>query len=55
MQQAGFFELRERQEKRLVRETLREAGAVEQLFAQFDGMLNAHGLKASGGQIIRSK
>lgn len=36
----------------LFRETLREAGAVEQLFAQFDGMLNAHGLKASGGQII---
>ena len=36
----------------LFRETPRQAGAVEQLFARFDGMLNAHGLKASGGQII---
>ena len=36
----------------LFRETLRQAGAVEQLFAQFDAMLNAHGLEASGGQII---
>ena len=36
----------------LFRETLREAGAVERLFSQFDAMLNAHGFAASGGQII---
>jgi IS5 family transposase len=36
----------------LFRETLREAGAVEKLFAHFDAMLDAHGLEASGGQII---
>ncbi|MGH8783455.1 IS5 family transposase [Paraburkholderia sp.] len=36
----------------LFRETLRKAGAVEKLFNQFDGMLNAHGFKASGGQMI---
>jgi IS5 family transposase len=36
----------------LFRETLRKAGAVEKLFTRFDGMLNAHGFKASGGQMI---
>jgi transposase, IS5 family len=36
----------------LFRETLREAGAVEKLFDTFDSMLAAHGLGASGGQII---
>jgi len=36
----------------LFRETLRKAEAVEKLFAQFDGMLNASGFAASGGQII---
>lgn len=36
----------------LFRETLREAEAVEKLFAQFDAMLDAHGFEASGGQII---
>src|SRR5271166_3321642 len=36
----------------LFRETLRQAGAVEKLFDVFDAMLNAHGFKASGGQII---
>jgi IS5 family transposase len=36
----------------LFRETLRKAGAVENLFAQFNGMLEAHGFKASGGQMI---
>ena len=34
------------------REQLIEAQAVEKLFAQFDGMLGAHGFRASGGQII---
>ena len=36
----------------LFREQLIEAKAVETLFAQFDAMLEAHGLSASGGQII---
>lgn len=36
----------------LFRETLREAGAVEKLFAQFDEMLSARGFAASGGQMI---
>jgi hypothetical protein len=36
----------------LFRETLRKAGAVEKLFAQFDAMLNQHGFQASGGQIV---
>src|SRR5271155_4198703 len=36
----------------LFRETLREAGAVEQLFGLFDAMLAQHGFKASGGQLI---
>ena len=36
----------------LFREILIEAGAVEQLFGQFDAMLDAHGFQASGGQII---
>ena len=36
----------------LFRETLREAGVVEQLFARFDALLERHGFKASGGQII---
>ena len=36
----------------LFREILRQAGAVEHLFAQFDAMLNAHGFEASGGQIV---
>lgn len=36
----------------LFRETLREAGAVERLFARFDVMLAARGFMASGGQII---
>ncbi|MGH6823321.1 MAG: IS5 family transposase [Methylocella sp.] len=36
----------------LFREILRQAGAVERLFARFDGMLNAHGFEASGGQIV---
>lgn len=36
----------------LFRETLREAEAVEKLFAPFDAMLDAHGFEASGGQII---
>ncbi len=36
----------------LFRETLRQAGAVERLFARFDAMLDAQGFAASGGQII---
>ena len=36
----------------LFREKLAAANAVEELFAQFDSMLNAGGFKASGGQII---
>jgi IS5 family transposase len=36
----------------LFRETLRKAGAVEELFARFDAMLHEHGFQASGGQII---
>jgi len=36
----------------LFRETLRKAGAVEKLFAQFDAMLVDHGFQASGGQIV---
>lgn len=36
----------------LFRETLRKAGAVEKLFAQFDAMLDQHGFQASGGQIV---
>jgi IS5 family transposase len=36
----------------LFRETLRKAGAVEQVFARFDATLSAHGFKVSGGQII---
>ncbi len=36
----------------LFRETLRKAGAVEKLFAQFDATLDAHGFAASGGQIV---
>jgi IS5 family transposase len=36
----------------LFREQLIEAKAVEKLFAQFDAMLTAHGLSASGGQIV---
>ncbi len=36
----------------LFREQLIEAQAVEKLFAQFDAMLEAHGFRASGGQII---
>lgn len=36
----------------LFRETLRQAGAVEQLFARFDAMLDAQGFAASGGQIV---
>lgn len=36
----------------LFREQLIKAKAVEKLFAQFDAMLDAHGLSASGGQII---
>lgn len=36
----------------LFRETLRKAGAIEELFAHFDGMLAAQGFKASGGQLI---
>ena len=36
----------------LFRETLRQAGAVERLFARFDTMLDAQGFAASGGQII---
>ena len=36
----------------LFREHLIKAGAVEKLFAQFDTMLDAHGFRASGGQII---
>jgi transposase, IS5 family len=35
----------------LFRETLRMAGAVDELFSQFDAMLNQHGFQASGGQI----
>lgn len=36
----------------LFREQLIAAQAVEKLFAQFDGMLNAAGFAASGGQMI---
>jgi IS5 family transposase len=36
----------------LFREQLIEGKAVEKLFAQFDTMLTAHGLSASGGQIV---
>src|ERR1019366_8853151 len=36
----------------LFREQLIEAEAVEKLFAQFGAMLDAHGFRASGGQII---
>ena len=36
----------------LFRETLRQAGAVERLFARFDAMLDAQGFAASGGQIV---
>jgi transposase len=36
----------------LFREQLTEANAAEQLFAQFDAMLNAAGFAPSGGQII---
>jgi len=36
----------------LFREQLIRAQAVEKLFAQFDAMLDAHGFRASGGQII---
>jgi IS5 family transposase len=36
----------------LFREQLIRAQAVDKLFAQFDAMLDAHGFRASGGQII---
>lgn len=36
----------------LFRERLARAGAVEKLFARFEGHLEEHGLMASGGQII---
>ena len=36
----------------LFRETLRKAGAVEKLFARFDAMLDEHGFRANGGQIV---